>query len=74
MDEIAEIVPDELCAHIQVGAPMVGGWIFLDGLQLGRHDVGMCAECIAWCQSHFLTYQMPVRQYEAITQGRLLNP
>lgn len=44
-------VPDELCDHVQLGAEMVGGVVFTAETPI--RSVGMCAECVTWCQANF---------------------
>lgn len=47
----ASIVPDELCEHVEMGAEMVGGVIFK--AETPPKTVGMCQECVTWCNSNF---------------------
>lgn len=47
-----EPIPDELCVHVELGAEMTGGWFF--AADDPPKAVGMCHECIVWCQAHLL--------------------
>lgn len=42
-----QIVPDELCPHVEIGAEMVGGFVF--AAETPPREVGMCKECLDRC-------------------------
>lgn len=46
-----DVVPDELCEHVQLGATMAGGFVF--AAETPPINVGMCEVCLNWCYSHF---------------------
>lgn len=46
-----EITPDELCEHVQLGAEMVGGFLF--EAETPGITVGMCQTCLDWCVATF---------------------
>lgn len=51
--QIISPMPDELCPHVELGADMVGGFVFK--AQSPEVSVGMCAVCLAICQAEFIT-------------------
>ncbi len=46
-----EIVPDELCEHVEMGAPIVGGFLFTGEPE--PISVAMCQDCLDWCHAEF---------------------
>jgi hypothetical protein len=48
---INDPTPDEFCLHVEAGAEMTGGWYF--AARVPPVAVGMCHDCIVWCQRHF---------------------
>ena len=43
--------PDEYCPHVEQGTEMTGGWYF--AVRVPPVTVGMCHDCIVWCQENF---------------------
>lgn len=54
------IVPDELCAHVEMGELMVGGFEFRGPVP--PVQVGMCQKCLNFCLSTFDNPQPLERQ------------
>jgi ferredoxin len=52
-DAIISPVPDELCPHVELGAEMVGGFVF--DAESPQVSIGMCEVCLAICQAEFIT-------------------
>jgi hypothetical protein len=52
---INDPTPDEFCPHVEAGTEMTGGWYF--AARVPPVAVGMCHDCIVWCQQHFETQE-----------------
>lgn len=59
------IVPDELCPHVEIGAEMAGGVLFTT--ENPPIAVGMCAKCLSGSREAFETLA-PIDDPECVLQ------
>ena len=64
-------IPDELCPHVEIGAQMVGGFVF--AAEQPEVKVGMCQECLDRCRFVFDNPQ-PLNAPERGRGERIFEP